>query len=69
MAKDFKPTEYTLRSVKTGKTFKDEGWTLEAPEENEPTLIRAIYDKKQLMLKTIRGEFTNLPTGFPFKKH
>ncbi len=51
MAKDFKPTEYTLRSVKTGKTFKDEGWTLEAPEENEPTLIRAIYDKKQLNVK------------------
>ena len=51
MTKHFKPTKYTLQSVKTGKTFKDEGWTLEAPEENEPTLIRAIYDKKQLNVK------------------
>ncbi|MEA2105127.1 MAG: cysteate synthase [Bacteroidota bacterium] len=51
MTKDFKPTKYKLQSVKTGKIFKDEGWTLEAPEENEPTLIRAIYDKKQLNVK------------------
>jgi len=51
MTKHFKPTKYTLQSVKTGKTFKDEGWTLEAPEEKEPTLIRAIYDKKQLNVK------------------
>jgi len=51
MTKNFEPTKYTLQSVKTGKTFEDEGWTLEAPEENEPTLIRAIYDKKQLNVK------------------
>ncbi|MEE4197286.1 MAG: cysteate synthase [Bacteroidales bacterium] len=51
MAKHFEPTRYTLQSVKTGKTFKDKGWTLEAPEEKEPTLIRAIYAKKQLNVK------------------
>src|SRR5690606_12709723 len=27
------------------------GWTLDAPIENEPTLIRAIYEKKQIDVK------------------
>lgn len=51
MADFFEPTKFILQSVKTGKKFNDEGWTLEAPEEKEPTLIRAIYDKKQLNVK------------------
>lgn len=51
MRNNFEPTKYTLQSVKTGKKFNDEGWTLEAPEEKEPTLIRAIYDNKQLNVK------------------
>ncbi|MEN8117625.1 MAG: cysteate synthase [Bacteroidota bacterium] len=51
MTKEFKPTNYKLQSVKTGKTFDDSGWMLEAPGETEPTLIRAIYEKKQLDLK------------------
>ena len=45
------PTKYTLKSVKTGKTFSDEGWTLDAPGESAPTLIRAIYEKKQIEVK------------------
>lgn len=48
----FEPTNYILESVKTGKQFNDEGWTLEAPGENNPTLIRAIYQKKQIDVKT-----------------
>ena len=48
MAKDFQPTSYVLQSVKSGNTFNDEGWTLDAPTETAPTLIRAIYNKKQL---------------------
>lgn len=35
----------------TGNLFEDQGWTLEAPIEDQPTLIRAIYDKKQIELK------------------
>ncbi len=45
------PTKYTLKSVKTGKIFTDEGWTLDAPGESDPTLIRAIYEKKQIEVK------------------
>jgi len=51
MSKEFKPTEYILESVNTGKQFKDEGWTLDAPNETEASLIRAIYEKKQIEVK------------------
>ncbi len=51
MNKDFTKTEYKLQSVKTKKIFDDEGWTLEAPGEKDPTLIRAIYEKTQIEVK------------------
>ncbi|MCB2195585.1 MAG: cysteate synthase [Bacteroidetes bacterium] len=51
MIKDFKATEYILKSIHTGKEFKDEGWTLDAPGETHPTLIRAVYNKKQIDVK------------------
>ena len=47
----FTSTKYTLQSVKSGKIFSDEGWTLDAPGESDPTLIRAIYEKKQIDVK------------------
>lgn len=48
---EFKPTRYTLSSVKTGKCFEETGWSLDAPGETEPTLIRAMYEKKQIDVK------------------
>lgn len=51
MDKTFTKTGYRLQSVKTGKIFEDEGWMLDAPGENEPSLLRAIYEKKQLEVK------------------
>jgi len=48
---NFTKTKYRLLSVKSGKIFNDAGWTLDAPGETEPTLIRAIYEKKQIDLK------------------
>ncbi len=47
---NFKPTDYVLRSLASGKEFAEGGWTLDAPDENG-TLIRAIYAKKQLDLR------------------
>ncbi len=47
----FEATKYKLQSVNTGRIFEDEGWLLDAPGETEPTLIRAIYEKKQLEVK------------------
>lgn len=51
MNNTFTKTSYRLQSVKTGKLFDDSGWTLDAPEEKEPTLIRAIYKNPKLEVK------------------
>ncbi len=51
MSNDFSPTKYKLQSVKTGKEFEDKGWMLDAPGETAPTLIRAIYQKRQIEVK------------------
>jgi len=48
-------TEYILQSFASGKTFKDTGWMLDAPGEEKPGLIRAIYSKKQLEVKDGEG--------------
>ena len=48
MTQKLNPTQYILQSFKTGKDFMDNGWTLEAPDETEPTLIRAIYQDVQM---------------------
>ncbi len=49
--KDFKPTEYTLMTVATSRNFEDSGWVLADTEYPKPSLVRAIYDKKQLDVK------------------
>lgn len=47
----FDGTRYFLQSLKTGQTFPDYGWTLDAPDETDPTLVRAIYENRQLTLR------------------
>lgn len=44
-------TQYKLQSVLTGAIFDDQGWTLDAPDEQQPSLIRAIYNTKQIVVK------------------
>ncbi len=44
----FEPTKYVLETVATGRRFEDTGWMLADPQCSEPSLIRAIYDKKQI---------------------
>ncbi len=51
MTSDFFPTQYLLQSVKTGQEFIDKGWTLDAPGETDPSLIRAIYEEVQINVK------------------
>lgn len=48
---EFNGTRYFLQSVKSGQIFSDAGWTLDAPGESDPTLIRAIYENRQLTLQ------------------
>lgn len=44
-------TSYVLMSVATGKTFSDTGWTLDPIGEEKPSLVRAIYEQKQLEVR------------------
>ena len=43
----FKPTNYQLENVGTGRVFSDEGWTLADPESPSPSLVRAVYEHRQ----------------------
>ncbi|MBR1406202.1 MAG: cysteate synthase [Bacteroidales bacterium] len=43
----FKPTNYQLKNVGTGRLFSDEGWALADPEASAPSLIRAVYEHRQ----------------------
>ena len=51
MSQKFNPTEYILESVNTSKQFPDKGWMLDAPGEEQPSLIRAVYANKQIDVK------------------
>ncbi len=68
MSKEFKATKYILQSVKTGKQFNDEGWTLDAPGEDKPSLIRAIYKKKQIDVKDISHGIYRFADWLPIHK-
>ena len=48
---EIKPTEYTLQTVATGRTFSDSGWMLGDKECSCRSLIRAVYAKKQIEFK------------------
>ena len=39
---------YKLQNIATGRVFDDTGWLLADPEHDTPSLIRAVYDKKQI---------------------
>lgn len=48
---DFTPTKYTLETVATGRNFADTGWILDDSECKTPSLVRAVYEKRQIELK------------------
>ena len=51
----FSPTEYKLQCVATGEEFEDAGWTLDCPTCEKPSLIRALYAKKELTVYDDKG--------------
>ncbi len=51
MEQKFQPTNYKLQSVSSGKIFDDKGWDLDAAGEEKASLVRAIYEKKQIEVK------------------
>ena len=48
---DLKATEYSLRTVATGRVFEDAGWAIDDELSEKPSLIRAEYKKKQIDVK------------------
>ncbi|MCX6235784.1 MAG: cysteate synthase [Bacteroidetes bacterium] len=44
-------TEYHLQSLVSGRLFEDTGWILDAPGEEKPSLLRAVFKKKQLYIR------------------
>lgn len=48
---NFNPTKYQVQCVACGSTCADSGWLLDFPGAEKPSLIRAIYEKKQLEVK------------------
>ncbi len=44
-------TRYRLQNVATGRIFDDNGWSLDDPECDAPSMIRPIYENKQLNVK------------------
>ena len=51
MAQQFQKTNYKLLSLASGNKFEDSGWMLDAPNEDKPGLIRALYENNQLEVK------------------
>ena len=47
----FIPTKYHLQTIATGRLFDDQGWTLDDPQCDKPSMVRPIYEKKQLIVK------------------
>ena len=47
----FTPTNYRLQTVATGRLFDDEGWTLDDKQCDKPSMVRPVYEKKQLEVK------------------
>ena len=47
----FVPTKYQLQTVATGRVFDDQGWTLDDKECTSPSMVRPVYEKKQLEVK------------------
>lgn len=47
----FTPTKYQLQTVATGSVFSDEGWTLDDKQCDKPSMVRPVYEQKQLNVR------------------
>ena len=50
---NFKATRYQLKTIASGRVFNDGGWVLDDPQCERPSLVRALYEKKQLDTKDL----------------
>lgn len=68
MEDTFSSTKYKLQSLATGNIFEDSGWMLDAPGEDMPALIRAIYDTKQIHLRDKSFGFYQFADWLPISR-
>lgn len=61
-------TKYTLKNIADGREFEDEGWMLADPQCKEASLVRAIYNKKQIEFKDSSCGFYKYADWLPIKK-
>lgn len=47
----FTPTKYRLQTVATGRVFSDEDWTLDDKQCDKPSMVRPVYEQKQLNVR------------------
>lgn len=48
---EIEPTKFKLKNCETQRVFDDTGWLLSDPEYSKPSLIRAVYEKRQIEFK------------------
>lgn len=63
----FKPTKYQVKNIADGRVCDDSGWMLDFPGSEKPSLIRAIYEKKQLEVKEENGGLYRFADWVPIK--
>lgn len=64
----FIATEYNLVCVATGEQFEDAGWTLDYAGYDKPSLVRAVYAKKQLTLDESQQGLYKFRDWLPIKR-
>ena len=64
----FIATEYKLICVATGEQFEDAGWTLDYAGYDKPSLVRAVYAKKQLTLDESQQGLYKFHDWLPIKR-
>ena len=63
----FQPTKYQVKNITDGRVCDDAGWMLDFPDSEKPSLIRAIYEKKQLEVKEENGGLYRFADWLPIK--
>lgn len=62
------PTSYTLKTIATGRTFNDSGWIIDDPQCGSPSLVRALYEKKQIVPKDLSCGIYRFSDWLPIKR-
>lgn len=63
-----KDEKYILQSIDSCNTFSDKGWTLDEEGAQKPSLIRAIYAKKQITVGDISEGLYRFEDWLPIQK-